>query len=411
MKKDIVYLLLFGGIVLGVAMELAVLFLADTFGVVALPILILPFILISLLLKWYDNKKKNQEKPKQKQQHSIYTATVQPKTPYVQKQGVPAVSNKNDLQTPYKPLTNDKTSKTDASQVAREYIQSDIQKEDAIRILRERMINEIRQTPATVYTLSSLLWKDAADCFSTNRGFSWDGVWFKLDLITRKLFADASTYPNQYGAYREERYSLTAFEFHQKALAFSMSAELRLMETDADWQELFDDELQAAIEEAQTALEKQQEARKQAEQTANAVVIPHEFAKMKPTMEFEEIELELSQRYGESRVCLSKTAQKYMVEYQYSARYTAQSNRSQRKLSSSEAAWLERQVWDCVHNPDESTWQSLPGGDRMSVRICTQDKAIVQIRDGMPLKKYIELKHVFEKLSNYGSVTEKKTEN
>lgn len=279
-------------------------------------------------------------------------------------------------------------------------------KANAIQILRKNIINCINKTPSTTYELSSLLWGDAAKCFPTNYSFSWDGAWFKLDLITRKLYADVSTYPNQFGACREDRYNLTASEFHQKAIAFNMLEELQYMETDADWESLFDENLKSAITKAQKILEKQKEKQKQAQQISNAVVIPDEFSMIKPTMAFDEILIELRQRYGTSSVWLTKESEKYVLKYWYSATYSSVSKNSQRELSPSESAWVEQQVNDCIMNQDKTTWQSMPGGDMMTVKIRTENKPQLEFRNEVPLNKYYELQHLLQKLANYGSFSE-----
>ena len=220
------------------------------------------------------------------------------------------------------------------------------------------------------------------------------------------MYADVSTYPNQFGATRDERYNLTAAEFHKKAIEFNMSEELRCMETDADWQELFDKDLQAAIENAQKILKVQQEKQEQAQRISNAIVIPDKFSAISPTMELEEILLELHQKYGSSSIWLIKESEKYVLKYWYSATYSSDSKKSERELSLMESAWVEQQVDDCLKNQDETTWQSLPGGDIMSVRIRIQNKSNIEIRNTTPLNKYYELKHLLQKLSNYGSFSE-----
>ena len=279
-------------------------------------------------------------------------------------------------------------------------------KVDAIRVLRKSIIKVINKTPATTYELASLLWSEAAKCFPTTYSFSWDGAWFKLDLITRKLYADVSTYPNQFGATRDERYNLTAAEFHKKAIEFNMTEELRCMETDADWQELFDKDLQAAIENVQKILKVQQEKQEQAQRISNAIVIPDKFSVISPTMELEEILLELRQKYGSSSIWLIKESEKYVLKYWYSATYSSDSKKSERELSLMESAWVEQQVNDCIMNQDKTTWQSMPGGDMMTVKIRTENKPQIEFRNEVPLKKYYELQLLLEKLANYGSFSE-----
>lgn len=283
------------------------------------------------------------------------------------------------------------------------------QKKQAIQTLRETIIASIKKAPSLTYELSSLLWDDASNCFPTNYSFKWEGAWFKLDLQTRKIYADVATYPNQFGACREDRYSLSASELHNKAIEFNMSEELRCMETDADWQELFDENLQTAIANAEKALIEQQEKQKQEQRILNAVVIPDEYAMIKPTMEFDEVLIELRQRYGTSSVWLTKESEKYVLMYCYSATYSSDSKDSQRKLSPLESTWVEQQVNNCITNQDETTWQSMVGGDMMTVRICAQNKPQIEFRNEVPQKKYYELQHLLQKLANYGSFSETET--
>ena len=121
------------------------------------------------------------------------------------------------------------------------------QKQQAVLVLRKNIIEMLEIAPLLTYELSGFCGEDVARYFPSNYSFNWHGVCFKLDLQTQKLYADVDTYPNQCGSYREDRYNLTASEFHRKAIEFNMSKELRCMETDADWKELFDDELNDAI--------------------------------------------------------------------------------------------------------------------------------------------------------------------
>lgn len=284
-------------------------------------------------------------------------------------------------------------------------------KKEAISTLRKKIIDQIAKAPATHYELASLLWEDASRCFPTSYSFNWDGAWFKLDLETMGLYADVSTYPNQFGASRDDRYKLTAYEFHQKAIEFQMAKELQCMETEADWMALLDDSLKSAIAQAQNALADRHEKEKHAEQIANAIVIPDHFAKKTPTMEFCEIVLELSQRYGSSCVYLTQKSEKYLLRYGYSARYSSATSGCQRELSAMEAAWVEQQVRNCINNTDSSTWQSLPGGDRMSVKIVANKKPNIELHNTTPQNKYYDLMHLLHTLAKYGSLSKSEKKN
>lgn len=281
-------------------------------------------------------------------------------------------------------------------------------KANAIRILRKNIIKCINKTPSTTYELSSLLWGDAAKCFPTNYSFSWDGAWFKLDLITRKLYADVCTYPNQFGANREERYGLTATEFHQKAIAFNMSEELQYMETDTDWELLFDNnELQMAIQTANTKLQEQREKKWQSERAALAIVIPESFKELKPTMEFTKIVITLSQRYGEWNYThtVSKKLDNYILCEQNTDLFGHITKEITRELTTQESVWLERYVNACIKNRDKTMWQDVLGSSKMTVEICRYDKQIVTLNKKLPLKKYYDMHSEFSHLITYGSIT------
>ena len=243
--------------------------------------------------------------------------------------------------------------------------------------------------------------KDAAACFPIAADFQWHGAWFKVDLNTMKLYASVSTYPNQFGACRSDVYHLTAVEFNEKARAFNMPVELQNMETEEDWKALFNEELKAAVEKARRILDEQKEKEKEAQRIAKAVVIPDYFADRKPTMEFNEIQLNLQQRYGYSEVLLTKESEKYILRYN-SAHY----GNSKRELSAMEAAWVEKEVNDCTRNTDTTTWQSLPGGDMMSVKIYKHHKPQIELIREKPLNKYLKLQHSLEYLTRYGSFSE-----
>ena len=130
-------------------------------------------------------------------------------------------------------------------------------------------------------------------------------------------------------------------------------------------------------------------------------MIPDDFKNRKHTMEFTEIELELQQRYGWTKIELIKESRKYLLKYT-SAHYES----CKKELSTIEAAWLEKQVNDCFENEDQTTWQSLPGGDMMTVKIYKHGKLMVRLIREKPLKKYYDLQSSLQKLVRYGSLTE-----
>ena len=278
-------------------------------------------------------------------------------------------------------------------------------KSDAIPLLRNKIIDKIGKTPSVTYELASLLLDDAARCFPVKASFCWDGAWFKLNLQTKKIFADVGTYPNQFGASRSDTFSLTAAEFNEKAKEFEMAGELQAMETEEDWQALFDEELENAIKNAKTILDEEKEKQKQAERAKYAIVIQDITEGTKPEMKYDKIVLRLNQRYGSSSVLLEKESDKYVLEYQRFATTSTGVENHKRVLSSEEAVWLERQVDNCIESNDLSTWQSLPGGDRMSVEIYKNNTLETELNNVAPMNKYTDLKNLLENLAEYGSIS------
>lgn len=277
--------------------------------------------------------------------------------------------------------------------------------DDAVRSLRKQIIAEITKNPALKYQLASLLWQDAANCFPKS-GFQWDGAWFKLDLQTGKLSADVGTYPNQFGACYEDSFPLSAAEFNRIAKQFNMSKELQVFKSDEDWAKLFDDSLKAIISSACATLQKKEEDRKSEEIKKHAVKIPAKYAKQTPDMCLSEITIEISQRYSSRSIRVSNANGNYQVVYVRNSHMSPSIDRCPRKLSIAEAVWLEKQVEGTIKNPDESTWQSLPGGDTMNIVIKRNKGNDISLRGVKPIRKYSDLQNELEYLAQYGSISE-----
>ena len=284
-------------------------------------------------------------------------------------------------------------------------------KEQSIKSLRKDIIESVRKTLSTTYELASLLWDDAAKCFPNNGSFNWDCAWFKLDLINKKLYADLSTYPNQFGACRELRYNLTASEFHQKAIEHNMSKELQCMVTEVDWDALFDEELTATIDDVLRELDERRRKQEEEQRILKAIVIPDHYINIKPDMELDDIVLELHQRYGSTSVWLTKESEKYVLIYIYKSVYSFVTDDAQRELSQAEALWVEQQIGECINNDDKTTWHSLPGGDKMTVKIRKRNELCVEIDNEVPLKKYFDLQHKLQMLTVFGSFFETEKRN
>ena len=275
--------------------------------------------------------------------------------------------------------------------------------DDVVSSLRNRIIAEITKKPALKYQLASLLWQDAADCFPKS-GFQWDGAWFKLDLQTGKLLADVGTYPNQFGANYEDSFPLSAAEFNRIANQFNMSEELRNFKSDEDWAKLFDDNLKSVIASACATLQKKEEERKIAEAEKYAVRIPAKDVGQTPDMCISEITIEISQRYSDRSIKVLNVGGNYQVVYFRNSHMSSSNDRFSKTLSIAEAVWLEKRVNNTIKNPDNSTWQSLPGGDIMNVVIKRNKGNDISIRCVKPIRKYSDLQNELEYLVQYGSV-------
>lgn len=274
--------------------------------------------------------------------------------------------------------------------------------DNAVASLRNQIIAEITRTPAVVYQLASLIGEDAKNCFPEGP-FQWYGAWFMLNLQTGRLSAKVATYPDQFGASREDRFPLTATKFNRIAKQFYMKKELQTLKSDEDWSKLFDDRLKTAVASACATLHKQCEERKSEKVKEKAVRIPAEYAKQAPDMCLSEITIKISQRYSDRSIEISNKNSNYQIVYlRYS--HTSQSrDRYTRMLSAAEAMWLEKQVESTIKNPDESTWQSLPGGDEMCIVIKSNKGNDVSLRNVKPIRKYSDLQTELQHLAQYGS--------
>ena len=216
----------------------------------------------------------------------------------------------------------------------------DIVPEEAVRALRNKIIADIETKPCTRYLLASLLFSDAAECFPTGGSWGWDGAWFFLDLNTGSLSADVSTYPNQFGASREDTFPLSASEFHRIAEKKYFSPELRQFQTEEDWQRLFDSRLKAAVADAQAELRRQQEEKEEKERKAYAVRIPSGMAGRLPEMNIDRVDLGLIQMYGNSSLVLTRDGDTYSLSCVYGSRLSSRGRTIGRKAGPAEAALI-----------------------------------------------------------------------
>ncbi len=275
--------------------------------------------------------------------------------------------------------------------------------EEAVESLRKQIIVAVTKNPVINYQLSCLLWQDAATCFP-NRGFQWDGAWFKLDLKTGKLFAYVSTYPSQFGGSREDSFSLSAAEFHRIATQYRMRPELRAFQSDEDWAMLFNDELNTAIKSAFSIVQQKEEERRQEAIKRYAIKIPADYTKLSPNMWLSEVTIEISQRYSSRSINVTNENGKYQVVFIRNLHTSPDVDRYSRVLSASEAVWLEKRVENAINNPDQSTWQSLHGGDAMHITIKRKHGKNLSLGVVKPIQKYSNLLSEVENLAQYGSL-------
>ena len=279
--------------------------------------------------------------------------------------------------------------------------------DSAIPFLREQIIRHLQKQPSAPFKLSDLLWDDAKDCIKDMYGYSghstcpYDGIWFYLDLNTHKINAKMASYPNAFGASRENEESLSADSFHHLAVKYHLNPEVLHFRTAEDWEELFnDDSLKAAIAEVNLAAQKQAEAERQ----RNAIQIPARYAKRKAKMDVEAIDYTLMQRYAVTHIQVTIKDGGYHGIYENRSTMSSQYHRHVFSLTGPDAVWLEEQVVDALEDPDFSTWQSLPGGDRMELVIRRKHGMRGAKHSGMPITKYTDLMGVIAKMAQYSYI-------
>lgn len=268
-------------------------------------------------------------------------------------------------------------------------------KAEAIESLRRKIFNVVTINKSTEFKLASLLWSAVANCFPWAR--NCDGAWFKLDLVTKELFVELSSY-DQFGGCN--KVPLTTEKFHEIAKKYNFSEELILMNEKKDWEELFDSDLTAAISNAQDFLRREQAQALYEERLKHGIVISDDLKNQKPRMDLFKVRIALYQRYGDRCVEIVQSNGRYHFTTLHG---------DEKYLSSQEAVWLEKQVNDTLLNPDNSTWQSLYGSDSMYVEIVNQGKGY-KMSGGLPKRKYSDLQHLLHKLELYGLQPEKKEE-
>lgn len=277
--------------------------------------------------------------------------------------------------------------------------------EETVVDLRNKIIAALKKRPCTEYELGCLLWGDASRCFPVSASFSWDNASLKLDLKTRKLYVKLSTYPNHLGACRESTEELSPSEFHQLLTKHHIFKSLLVFQTREDWDALFDDDLKAAVTEAVKTIEAENERRYQEERRNNAVRISNLLAQSVPAMDISKLEIKLDQAYATSTVRLTIDDGKYFLWSCWESKLSASRTVHHSEPSQIESVWIEGSLNYTLLNSDNSTRESLIGGDMMTVNIIRGKKKIL-LEHVKPIIKYSELKNQLQTLAEYGSIIE-----
>ncbi len=146
------------------------------------------------------------------------------------------------------------------------------------------------------------------------------GMRFWLDLSSRRLYAEVTTYPNALGAYRQDVLDLTPIQFYEIAQKCNFREELQVFKTQEDWDDLFNNTLKDAVSEAMAR--KQEAERKEKERLAsvNAVGIPERSANLQPKLNIVSVHLDLDQLYGRSIIHVSMKDDSYLIEHQFQSK-------------------------------------------------------------------------------------------
>lgn len=270
--------------------------------------------------------------------------------------------------------------------------------------LREQIIHHLHEYPSDPFKLADLIWDDAKDCILYMMGYSgdspcpYDGIWFYLNLKTQKITAKMASYPNAFGASRESELPLSAELFHELAVKYHLNPEVLPFRNADDWAELFsDDSLRAAIAEANSASQKQAEAERQ----RYAIQIPASYTRKKAAMSIEEIDYTLMQRYAITRIRVTIKDGRYHGVLENRSLLSSEYHQHVFNPMGPDAVWLEKKVESALSNPDNSTWQSLAGGDRMKLVIQRRNGKPGVRHDGTPITKYTDMMHRLARLAEY----------
>ncbi len=268
---------------------------------------------------------------------------------------------------------------------------SENSKQETMHKFRSNIIELLAKYPVKKYPLVRLLWDDAAACFPGGP-FRWDLAEFYLDLESHKLSAYTTMYPNQFGASPEHWFDLTPAEFHAIAVARDFGPRLRQMETEQDWESLFDDELNAAVSAALAKIREE-------ERLKMAVPIPKSFSDVTPKMNIIHIMLKQYTENWSNAVELTRENGSYALSSQDVHINPILNSNDVRTASPAESVWIEEQVMSAVTAPDRPTSHS---GAKMDLILETE-----QYREAkehvISLEQYKNLLYDLQKLTRWGS--------
>lgn len=282
---------------------------------------------------------------------------------------------------------------------------NDKMKVDAIKAIRNDIIQKITKKPSDKYELGSLRWPDAKNYF----GKEWDYAGFYLDLQTKKLYVHLSTHPEREGVFREDMWNISETEFHmitkryEKQIVNYYDISFQYLECKEDWNLLFDAELQSAVNKALEIVKKEENERKEAERIKFAIVLGDEYFCRTPEMSFQKIVLEENLTYNKSIVKLKQDEKKYRIYYENISKLSpCKCSKYECDLTSAEAVWLETTVDETMRNKDVSTQKSLVGGCSMNISIKKSGHKPYEYI-GKPINEYTKLNYMLERLAKYGS--------
>ncbi len=236
-----------------------------------------------------------------------------------------------------------------------------ITKEQALQKLRAKIIASIEQEPSHKYSIVKYFWEQAGYCYPREHSIQWELAEFYLDLYEQKIFVKLGVYPHMWERPQSEVFNLPVSKFLEKVFLNEQAQDFRFMEDDDDLAALFDDELTALVENIRKE-EHEREIRK------NAVVIPRDFYKKNPTMQFDAVEIVWNEYITVKRLELVQKNNEYILKY--SPTQSRFRHDTTRVLSAPQAVWVENLLNDYLVSADEPTQR----GEHIAIMIYKQGK-------------------------------------